>query len=132
MVELALVMPLLVFGLLGGADLARAFAVQMAIQNGARAGAEAYAINKTPTAALAASAASAEIGRTPTVVPAGATVTVSEAQSDGITPCVHPPPVASPCFVTVEVQYTFKTTINWPWIPSVANFDRSTIYRMFY
>src|SRR5690348_9778619 len=49
MVELALTMPLLVFALIGGADLARAFALQIAVENGSRAGAEAYAIDSTPT-----------------------------------------------------------------------------------
>ena len=49
-VELALALPILVFLLIGGSDLARAFAVQIAVQNGARAGAEASAITFTPTA----------------------------------------------------------------------------------
>ena len=44
MVELALLLPVIAVGLIGAADLARAFALQMAVQNGARAGAEAYAI----------------------------------------------------------------------------------------
>ena len=38
-VELALALPILVFLLIGGADLARAFAIQIAVQNGARAAA---------------------------------------------------------------------------------------------
>ena len=33
MVELALLLPILVFGLIGAADLARAFAIQIAIEN---------------------------------------------------------------------------------------------------
>src|SRR5437899_11189633 len=65
MVELALLLPILVFGLIGAADLARAFALQLAIQNGARAGAEAYAINFTPTRALAIQRAMDEMSRTP-------------------------------------------------------------------
>jgi Flp pilus assembly protein TadG len=132
-VELALILPLFIGILLGGADLARAFAVQLAIQNGARAGAESYAIDQTPTAAEASAAAIAEIARTPTVQGVNATVTVSEQDSLGTSPCpTHPPSVADPCFVTVEVQYTFRTSIAWPLIPSVANFDRTTTFRMFY
>jgi Flp pilus assembly protein TadG len=132
-VELALILPLFIGILLGGADLARAFAVQLAVQNGARAGAESYAIDQTPTAAEASAAAIAEIVRTPTVQGASATVTVSEKDSLGTSPCPsHPPSVADPCFVTVEVEYTFRTTIPWPLIPNVANFDRITTFRMFY
>jgi len=132
MVELALILPALVFGLLGGADLARALATQIAVQNGARAGAEAYAINSTPTTALAQSAAVAEMNRTPTVNATSANVTVTEAQADGITACVHPPPAATPCFVTVTATYTFTTTTAWPLVPNTLNFNRSTIFRMFY
>jgi Flp pilus assembly protein TadG len=132
MIELALILPLFVGILLGGADMARAFAVQLAVQNGARAGAESYAIDSTPTAAEASAAAIAEISRTPTVQGVNATVTVSESQADGITTCVHPPPVVTPCYVTVQVEYTFRTTIAWPLVPNVANFDRSTKFRMFY
>lgn len=132
MVELCLVLPLLVGLLIGGADLARAFAVQLAIQNGARAAAESYAIDSTPTAAEAAAAAVAEISRTPTIIGANATVIVTEAQSDGVTGCIHPPPAATPCFITVNVQYLFQTTIAWPLVPNQANFNRTTIFRMFY
>ena len=45
MVELALTLPLLVFSVLGGADMARAFALQIAIENSSRAGAESFAID---------------------------------------------------------------------------------------
>src|SRR5690242_17612912 len=61
LVELALTLPLLVFALLGGADLARSYALQIAVENGARAGAESYAIDSTPTNAEAQAAAIAEI-----------------------------------------------------------------------
>jgi Flp pilus assembly protein TadG len=140
MVEVALILPLFVGILLGGADLARAFAIQLAVQNGARAGAESYAIDQTPTPAEAAAAAVAEISRTPTVNGGLANVIVWETDSLGATPCAnHPvagtwtaPSIANPCYVTVEIQYTFKTTIAWPLIPNTANFDRATTFRMFY
>jgi len=137
MVELALLLPILVFGLIGGADLARAYALQLAVQNGARAGAEAYAINFSPTAQLAIDRAKDEMGRTPGFTKdafgkVNATVTVTVAETDGATVCLSPPTVAEPCFVTVQVQYTFKTIIPWPLIPNVANFNRSTTMRTFY
>ena len=45
------------FGVLGGANLARAYTLQIAVENGARAGAEAYAITSLPTEAQAQRAA---------------------------------------------------------------------------
>jgi len=52
---------------------------------------------------------------------------------DGVTQCtVSPPTVDDPCFVTVEITYTFRTLIPWPLIPNTANFDRSTTMRLFY
>jgi Flp pilus assembly protein TadG len=132
-VELALILPLFVGILLGGADLARAYAVQLAVQNGARAAAESYAIDKTPTAGEATAAALAEINRTPTVNGVNATITVTEKDSLGVSPCPqHPPLVANPCYITVEVQYLFTTTIAWPLVPNQATFDRTTTFRMFY
>ena len=67
MVELALILPVMVFGLIGGADMARAYAVQIAVQNGARAAAEAYAIDQTLTANQTKDAAVAEMNRTPSI-----------------------------------------------------------------
>jgi len=133
MVELALLLPFLVFGLIGAADLARAFAFQLAIQNGARAGAEAYAIAFAPTPALAAQVASAEMSRTPGIDVLGANIItpVRPVHTDG-SQCVTTPTVADPCFYTVEIQYTFHTIVSWPFIPNTANFDRSTTVRTFY
>jgi Flp pilus assembly protein TadG len=142
MVELALLLPILVFGLIGGADLARAYALQLAIQNAARAGAESYAIDFTPTSTEAIARALDEMGRTPGFKKDGSGniifeaptdgVTVNVAQSDGFTACPSPPTVAEPCFVTVSIQYTFHTIIPWPLVPNTANFDRSTTMRTFY
>ena len=130
LVEFALALPILTFGLIGGADLARAFAIQLAVQNGARAGAEAAAIDFSPTTSLAQNRALDEMGRTPYLSTAGATVTVSFKQDDGTTDCpVAGPTVATPCYVTVRVQYQFRTIVPWPIIPNTANFDRSTTMR---
>ncbi|OLC21931.1 MAG: hypothetical protein AUH33_00835 [Chloroflexi bacterium 13_1_40CM_68_21] len=138
LIELALLLPILVFGLIGGADLARAYALQLAVQNGARAGAEAYAVNQSPSPQLAIDRAKDEMGRTPGFTKDAfgrviAPVTVTIAAADGVSSCtVSPPTVADPCFVTVNVQYTFKTIIPWPLIPNTANFNRETTMRIFY
>ena len=134
MVELALLLPILVFGLIGAADLARAFALQLAIQNGARAGAEAYAITFSPSLVTAQTRAMDEMSRTPgmDVNNPNLQVFASVAQADGVTACLRPPTVDTPCFVTVEVQYVFHTIVPVPFIPNTANFDRSTTMRTFY
>ena len=139
-VELALALPLMTFLLVGGADVARAFAIQIAVQNGARAGAEASAIDFTPTGAEAVTWTQQEMGRTPGMdssicqVPPSATtctITVTRKQSDGITDCLQTPSLATPCFFTVRVQYRFKTIIPWPLIPNQFDFDRKTMVRTF-
>lgn len=138
MVELALLLPILVFGLIGGADLARAYALQLAVQNGARAGAESYAIDFTPDESEAAGRALDEMGRTPgfrknpATNKVDAVVTVEVQEADGATDCLLVPTVAEPCFVTVTVQYTFNTIIPWPLIPNTVTFNRSTTVRTFY
>jgi len=132
-VEIALLLPLLVFVLLGGADLARAFAIQLAVQNGARAGAEAAAIDFSPTSAEARARAIDEMSRTPALrtTDPSLIVSVTFKKTDGITDCVAPndPTPADPCWVTVRVQYTFRTVTPWPLIPNTANFDRTTSMR---
>jgi Flp pilus assembly protein TadG len=135
MVELALLLPLLVFGLIGGADLGRAFALQLAIQNGARAGAEAYAINFAPTPAMAAARARDEISRTPGIDVNSPTLVIDTPtrpqHTDG-SQCTTTPTVAAPCFYTVTIQYQFKTIVPWPFVPNTVNFNRSTTMRTFY
>ena len=135
MVELALLLPILVFGLIGAADLARAFALQLAIENGARAGAEAYAINFAPTPALASARAYDEISRTPGINTLDPSLVVDTparpTHTDG-SQCLTTPTVVDPCFYTVTVSYTFHTIVAWPFIPNTANFSRSTTMRTFY
>jgi len=133
MVELALILPVMVFALVGGADMARAYAVQVAVQNGARAGAESYAIDSTPTPLEAQNAAVAEMNRTPSIDAHTSDVVVTEANADGTTPYVsHPPSQALPCYVTITVTYTFHTITAWPIVPNSANFNRSTVFQVFY
>lgn len=128
LVELALTLPILVFTLIGGADLARAYAIQLAVQNGARAGAEAAAVNAAPTETAIRARTRDEMDRTPGMEAASATVTVTYKQLDGST-CTDPPTPSTPCYATVRVRYTFRTVTPWPLIPNVANFDRSTTMR---
>lgn len=129
MVELALTLPVLVFILIGGADLARAFAMQLAVQNGARAGAEAAAIDRSPTVGLAEARARNEMSRTPGMDSNVPTVTVTFKQANGTTDCLSTPTIANPCFATVRVQYTFNAVIPWPLVPNSATFDRQTTMR---
>lgn len=131
LVELALTLPILAYLLLGGADIARAYAIQLAVQNGARAGAESAAVDYSPTTAEAAARAVDEMDRTPGLNTGTATVTVTFAKSDGTTACSGTPTVADPCFATVRVQYTFRTITPWPLLPNTFTFDRSTTMRMF-
>lgn len=129
MVELALTLPILVFTLIGGADLARAYALQLAVQNGARAGAEAAAVNSAPTETAIRARTIDEMDRTPGMTASNAVITVTFKQVDGTTTCVDPPTPALPCYATVRVRYTFRTVTPWPLIPNVANFDRATTMR---
>jgi Flp pilus assembly protein TadG len=131
-VELALCLPLLAFALLGGADMARAFALQIAVENGSRAGAESYAIDSSPTALEAQNVAINEINRTPTANAGFGNVTVTKAQSDGSACVVSPPTIALPCFVSVRVQYSWSTIVAWPLVPNSGTFDRTTTMRTFY
>ena len=138
LVEIALTLPMLCFLLIGGADVARAFAIQIAVQNGARAAAEASAIDYTPTQAEALTWAIQEMNRTPGMnatlcnpSTATCTITITRKQLDGITDCIQTPDITTPCFFKVRVQYTWKTIIPWPMIPNSFNLDRSTSVRGF-
>ena len=132
MVEMALALPIVTFLLLGGADLARAFSIQIAVQNGARAGAESTVLDFTPTGAETSAHALQEMNRTPGMDASQATITVSRKQQDGTTDCISSPDPTTPCFVTVRVQYTFRTIIHWPFIQNVFNMDRSTSMRVYW
>lgn len=130
MVEVSLLLPLLVFLILAGGDMARGYAMQIAIQNGARAGAEAAAIDFSPTPSETEARARDEMSRTPGMDSTVPTVTVTFTQINGISACISPPTLATPCFATVRVQMTWRTITAWPLIPNTFNFDRSTTMRM--
>lgn len=139
MVELALVLPILVLTLLGGADMARAFAIQLAVQNGARAGAEATALDVTPTGVEATAHARQEMDRTPAMNAAIATITVLFTQANGTSACpgaantsiAGTSTYTTPCYANVRVQYTFSTIVPWPGIPTTFMFDRQTQFRRY-
>jgi hypothetical protein len=130
-IELALTLPIMAYALIGGADMARGYAFQIASENGARAGAEAYAVDATPTVAEAQQHAVDEMNRTPGMTADVSMATVTVKQLDGVTDCVSPPTVITPCFVSVRVQYTFRTITAWPLIRNTYNFDRTTMIRVF-
>ena len=139
MVELALMLPIMTFLLLGGADMSRAFATQLAVQNAARSGAEATALDTTPTSAEATSHVQDELGRTPSVTAASATITVTFTQANGSSACTGAADtsaagtssVATPCYARVRVLYTWSTLIPWPLIQRSFTFDRTTMVRRY-
>ena len=139
MIELALTLPIMAFSLLGAADMARAFAVQLAVQNGARAGAESSALDVTPTTSEASARVLDEIGRTPGLTPANATVTVTYTLADGTSVCTGAAStsvagtstVAIPCYANARVQYTFSTLFAWPGLQRSFTFDRTTRVRRY-
>lgn len=132
-------LPIMSFLLLGGADMARAFATQLAVQNAARSGAEATALDTTPSIASATQHVQDELGRTPSVSAASATITVTFTQSDGTSACTGAADtsvagtssIATPCYARVRVQYTWSTLIPWPLIQRSYTFDRTTMVRRY-
>jgi Flp pilus assembly protein TadG len=116
-VELALMLPLLVFGLIGGADLARAYSAQIAIQNAARAGAEAAVLGVAPTDAAITAYVRDELTGVPGLVSSAATVTVTNSTAGAVT------------YVSVRVTYVWSTLVAWPLVPNQVTFDRSTTMR---
>ncbi len=128
-VELALLLPILVFGLVGAADVARALAVQLAVENAARAAAESEMMSASPSQSAAQTAARNELSQTPGVSAASATVT--ETLLDGSGASCTTSTLSAPCFVTAEVRYTFTTLVHWPAIRNTFTFDRSTRLRRY-
>ena len=118
LVETALSLSLLVFTILGGADMARAFATQMGVQNAARAGAEAAVTRAATTDAEIVAYALDELGRIAGVDSAAATVTVTRTTAAG-----------GVSLVNVRVQYTYRTLAPWPFVPNTLSLDRTASFR---
>lgn len=117
LVEIALLLPVLVFGLLGAVDMARAYSAQVAVQNAARAGAEATVLQIASSDAATAVFARSELVGVPGVDKDAATIAVSHTTSGAVS------------YVTVRVQYVWRTLVAWPLVPNQFTFDRSTKMR---
>lgn len=120
MVETALSLSLLVFTILGGADMARAFAAQVGVQNAARAGAEASATRAATTDPQIIAYARDELGRIAGVDAAAATITVTHTTGGGGEPLVN-----------VRVQYTYRTLAPWPFVPNTLGLDKTVTFRKY-
>jgi len=138
LVELALALPILVFLLMGGIDFARSLTAQAGVQSAARVGAEAGASRAAGVAqpvgandAAVIAYARAELSRVPGVDAATATITVTARRADDSTACLNPPTTATPCYVTVRVQYPFRTAIAWPLLPNAIALDESVQFRSY-
>ncbi|HEV8669333.1 MAG TPA: TadE/TadG family type IV pilus assembly protein [Candidatus Limnocylindria bacterium] len=118
MVETALSLSLLVFTILGGADMARAFAAQLGVQNAARAGAEAAVTRVASTDPQIISYATDELGRIAGVDTAAATISVTHTTGAG-----------GESLVNVRVQYTYRTLVPWPFVPNTLSLDKTATFR---
>ncbi|HET8568579.1 MAG TPA: TadE/TadG family type IV pilus assembly protein [Candidatus Limnocylindria bacterium] len=118
LVETALSLSVLVFLILGGVDLGRAYVAQVGVLNAARAGAFAGASQAATTDPAIASYATEELGRTIGVDPALATITVTHTTGGG-----------GERLLTVRVEYPFRTVVPWPLLPNALALDRSAIFR---
>lgn len=150
--EIALATPMLAITLLGGADMARAYSAQLAVQNSARAGAEAATLMASPSSSRVAARAQTELTGTPGIDASGsctqsgdvftcgsATITVTFAKADGTSACTGAASTSvagtssttTPCYANVSVRYTFTTLTPWPGLPHSFTFDRTTMYRRY-
>ena len=151
-VELALSAPILVMALLGGIDLMRIAAVQQAVVNSSRAGADVVGQNPSISQANVLSVIQGELNGTPGLH--DLTVVMCADQTNPVpvapSPCVVLPPVASGsytgvlangtttctsnsagiCYVKVRVLYEFHTIVPWWFVPNVRVVDRSTYMPM--
>jgi Flp pilus assembly protein TadG len=118
LVETALALSLLVFTLMGGADIARVYAAQLAVTNASRAGAEAAVMRVAITDPAIVSYASDELGRVAGVDATQATITVTHTTGSG-----------GESLVNVRVRYTFRTLTPWPGVPNAVALDRTTTFR---
>lgn len=106
------------FTILGGADLARAFAAQLGVQNAARAGAEASVTRAAATDPQIVAYATDELGRIAGLDTAAATISVTHTTGPG-----------GESLVNVRVQYTYRTLVPWPFVPNTLSLDRTATFR---
>ena len=118
LVEVAVTLPLLVFGLLGAVDLARAYAIQLALQNAARAAVEAAVLGVTKTDSDIAARAREELSRQAGIDAGKAEVWVYSVTGFDGAHLVH-----------VHARYAFQTLVPWPLVPNAVQQDRWTTWR---
>jgi Flp pilus assembly protein TadG len=118
LVETALALSLLVFTLMGGADIARVYAATLGVENASRAGAEAAVMRVATTDPQIIAYASDELDRISGVDATQATITVTHTVGAG-----------AESLVNVRVRYTFRTLTPWPGIPNSVALDRTTPFR---
>ncbi len=94
------------------------FGAQLAVQNAARAGAEAAVTRAATTDAAIIAYATDELGRVAGVDTAQATITVTHTTGAG-----------GESLVGVRVEYTFRTLTPWPGIPNSVALDRTATFR---
>jgi Flp pilus assembly protein TadG len=123
-VEFAVVLPLLMMLLLGGADFGRCFHSAMAITNAARAGAEYGAMHPFDAAAPTGwqagvqQAAINELSNSPLFDTAKLTVVASSiTEADGSRR------------VQVQVTYPFRTVFTWLYTPSSLTLQQTAVMR---
>jgi hypothetical protein len=103
---------------MGGADIARVYAAQLAVENAARAGAEASVMRVATTDAAITSYASDELGRMAGFDATQSTITITHTTGAG-----------GESLVNVRVRYTFHTLTPWPGVPNAVALDRTATFR---
>ena len=119
LIETAMSLSVLVFLVIGGTDMARAYSVQVGVLNAARAAVDARVTGAATTDALAAAYAIDELDRIPGVDASTATATCTPSSSGGVN------------FTTCRVEYTFRTIVPWPLVPNTLALDRSVVFRRY-
>lgn len=143
-IELALAAPILVFALIGGIDLMRVAAIQQAVQNAARTGADVISQDTSVANSVVLDAIRGELNGTPglhgLVVPACAATPVPPCarlpqrvgglfqgtRGDGATTCLSNDATLGICYARVGVLVRFRTIVPWPLVPNTITVDRGT------
>lgn len=147
-IELALAAPILVMALIGGIDLMRVAAVQQAVQNAARAGADVVSENNAIDQTTVLAVIKGELNGTPglhdlsvvmcasqsnpapappspcVVLPASPSGLYEGIHGNGTGPCTSN--ATGICYVRVRVLYQFRTIVPWWFVPNVIIVDRGT------
>src|SRR5258706_13544515 len=144
-VELALSAPILVMALIGGIDLMRIAAVQQAVVNSSRAGADVISQDPSISQANVLAVIKGELTGTPGLHDLTVVMCADQVNPAPVAPsaCVVLPTVsgsrygggradgvsctgnsAGICYVRVRVLYEFHTIIPWWFVPNVRVVDR--------